>query len=133
MDWLWRRVLQAYEQALEIAITGIGVVFLALASLTLVTILISRYIKEDKVSNMETSESSPDDENHGMDLKADADPMLTAAMVAAIQVADGNLSRVGGGTSAPPNWAAFGAWRAHGRQLMMQSQGLSRNPRTLKQ
>ena len=81
---------------------------------------------------METSDSPPDDEYPGMDLKADADPMLTAAMVAAIQIADGNLSGFGAGTLSPPNPAAFGVWRAHGRQLLMQSQGLPRNPRTLK-
>ena len=123
--------MQEYEQALEIAITGIGVVFLALASLTLVTILISRYIKDDKRFNVETFESPPNDEHLGIGLKDDQDPMLTAAMVAAIQVTDGNLSGVSAGTLSPPNWAAFGVWRSHGRQLLMQSQGLSRNPRTL--
>lgn len=132
MHWLRRRALQAYEQALEIAITGIGVVFLALASLTLVTLLISRYIKMDDGSHMEPSESPPNDEHLGAEFKAEPDPMLTAAMVAAIQVADGNLSRVAGGTLSPPIWAGVGVWRSHGRHLLMQSQGLSRNPRTPK-
>lgn len=124
--------MQAYEQALEIAITGIGVVFLALASLTLVTLLISRYIKVDDGSHVEPSESPQNDEHLVADFKPEPDPMLTAAMVAAVQVAEGNLSRVGGGTFFPPNWAGFGVWRSHGRHLLMQSQGLSRNPRTLK-
>ena len=125
--------MQAYEQALEIAITGIGVVFLALASLTVVTILISRYIKGDTASDLKTSDSPLNDEHVGIGLHTDEDPMLTAAMVAAIQVADGNVSGVGVGAFSPPNWAPLGIWRSHGRQLLMQSQGLSRNPRTLKQ
>ena len=124
--------MQDYEQALGIAITGIGVVFLALASLTLVTTMISRYVKVDKGSNMEAPESPSNEQHIEIGLQADEDPMLTAAMVAAIQVADGNLPGVGGGILSPPNWTSFGVWRSHGRQLLMQTQGLSRNPRILK-
>ena len=123
--------MQNYEQAIEIAITGVGVVFLALASLTLVTLLICRYTKSDNVPNMATSEGPPNDDDPGIESKSDDDPMLTAAMVAAIQIADGRWPGVGGGTLSSTRLPGFGIWQSVGRQLLIQSQGLPRNQRTL--
>ena len=123
--------MRDYEQAIEIAITGVGVVFLALASLTIVTILISRYLTADKGANTENSEASVDENDFENGLKSEEDPMLTAAMVAAIQVIEGGLSDAGEGALPSTRWSGLGIWRAHGRQLLMQSQGSPRNPRTL--
>tara|TARA_Y100001949_G_C15717777_1_gene213750 strand:+ start:75 stop:479 length:405 start_codon:yes stop_codon:yes gene_type:complete len=130
MHCFWRRVLHKYEQAIEIAATGIGVVFLALASLTLVTVLLSRYIKGDRGQDAEASEGPRNDEDFGIGLGTDDDPMVTAAMVAAIQVVQGNIPEVVGGASFSPSVPVVGSWRSHGRQMLMQSQGSSTKPRT---
>ena len=122
--------MHEYEQAIEIAATGIGVVFLALASLTLVTILLTRYIKGDRDQDAEASEGPRNNEDDDIGLGTDDDVMVTAAMVAAIQVAQGDIPGVGRGASFPPSVPAIGSWRYHGRQMMMQSQGTSTNPRT---
>ena len=57
-----------YERALEVAGTGIGVVFLALVSLTLITSLLTRYIKEDDNQDGGSTDAStptePDDEGY---------------------------------------------------------------------
>ena len=116
-----------YEKALEIAATGIGTVFLALAGLTLVTILLSRYIKGDKGQNIESSDSPRNEEDFEIGLRTDEDSMVTAAMVAAIQVVQG---KVGRGALSLPSVPFVGTWRSQGRQILMQSQGSSTNPRT---
>ena len=122
--------MENFEKPIEIAVIGVGVVFLALASLTLVTISISRYIKVGKSPNVEIAEGRQINGNHGIGLKPDDDPMFTAAMVAAIQVVDGRLPAAAGGRLSSTALPGFDIWRSHGRQLLMQSQGLPRNPRT---
>ena len=124
-----------YERALETAGTGIGVVFLALVALMLITMALTRYLKE----NDQQGDGSPDaplepepTNSESVAAQQDDDPAVIAAMVAAIQVVRGGVARVIRRPKAPTNAPASSSWRSQGRQALMGSQGTSTNPRSRK-
>tara|TARA_B100000745_G_C19950093_1_gene320718 strand:- start:158 stop:535 length:378 start_codon:yes stop_codon:yes gene_type:complete len=121
--------LNDFGKALEIASTGVGVVFVALAGLTLVTTLLTKYIKGDKAPITESPDDTLNYENFPSEITGDDDPMVVAAMVAATQVIQANLPQVEVGAVFTKNVPAVGVWRSQGRQMLMQSQGSSINPR----
>lgn len=126
--------MKDYERALEIAGTGVGVVFLALVTLTLVTLLLTRYIKEkgsgDEPQDPGTSGGAPEEETSPNQPTDGDDPAAIAAMVAAIQVVRGRVSQAAALATPSSDSPSVGAWRSQGRQALMQSQGVSSTPRT---
>ena len=125
---LRRGTLRDFERAFEVAGTGIGVVFLALMALTLITMLLTRFLKMDDAADArpseETSETVPVLTGSGVSQPED-DPAAVAAMVAAVQVVRGGVPQT------PASKAATaGTWRSQGRQALMQSQGSSARPRS---
>ena len=127
--------MKDYERALEIAGTGIGVVFLALVALTFITMLLTRYIKEDDKPDGGPTEAPTPPEPHDADHKAAEqgdDPAVIAAMVAAIRVVRGGVARVVRRPRGPAESPASGSWRSQGRQALMDSQGVSTKPRSRK-
>lgn len=124
-----------YERALEVAGTGIGVVFLALVAVTLITSLLTRYIKEDDHHGERPPAApvtpEPDDADQTAAEQSD-DPAVIAAMVAAIRVVRGGVARVVKRPRGPAESPASGSWRSQGRQALMDSQGVSTKPRSRK-
>ena len=124
-----------YERALEIAGTGIGVVFLALVSLTLVTMVLTRYLKEGRPHSETAPSGSSEAEPAPVEPAAaqgEDDPAVVAAMVAAIQVIRGGAARIAMGALPSSVAPTVGAWRSQGRQSLMQSQGSPTNTRSRK-
>ena len=120
-----------YERALETAGTGIGVVFLALVALMLITMALTRYLKENGRQGDGSPDASLDPETIGDEsvVGQGDDPAVIAAMVAAIQLVRGGVARViRRSTDAP----ASSSWRFQGRQALMGSQGIATYPRTQK-
>jgi Na+-transporting methylmalonyl-CoA/oxaloacetate decarboxylase gamma subunit len=117
-----------YERALEIAGTGIGVVFLALATLTLVTMVLTRWFKEagpsDILPEIKPVVSEP------VEAQQENDPAVVAAMIAAIQVVRGGITRVAMRPLPSTTEPTGGAWRSQGRQALMGSQGVPTKPRS---
>ena len=126
--------MRDYERAIEIAGTGIGVVFLALVTLTLVTLVITRYIKhkdqKDELVNPGVPTDDPESSLATGEFINNDDPAAIAAMVAAIQVIRGSVTRVPMRPLPSSTAPTVGAWRSQGRQALMQSQGASSTPRT---
>ncbi|GEM_PF-6413068 len=123
--------MRDYERAFEIAGTGVGVVFLALVVLTLVTLVLTRYIKEKDQEDEPLNPGSPPDGPKATPVTSDNDdPAAIAAMVAAIQVIRGSVTRVPMRPLPTSTAPMAGAWRSQGRQALMQSQGVSSTPRT---
>ena len=124
-----------YERALEVAGTGIGVVFLALVAVTLITSRLTRYIKEDDHHGegppAAPATPEPDDADQTAAEQSD-DPAVIAAMVAAIRVVRGGVARVVRRPRGPAESPASGSWRSQGRQALMDSQGVSTKPRSRK-
>ena len=120
--------MRDFERAFEVAGTGIGVVFLALVALTLITMLLTRFLKTDDTADARPSEETPETApvltDTGVSQPED-DPAAVAAMVAAVQVVRGGLPQTPASKA-----AAVGAWRSQGRQALMQSQGYSARPRS---
>ena len=124
-----------YERALEVAGTGIGVVFLALVALTLITSLLTRYIKgDDHHGEGPPAAPTPPEPDDADQLTAEQgdDPAVIAAMVAAIRVVRGGVGRVVRRPRGPANAPASSSWRSQGRQSLMDSQGVATNPRSRK-
>ncbi len=117
-----------YERALEIAGTGIGVVFLALVTLTLVTMVLTRWFKEslpsDTLPEIKPVVSDP------VEAQQEDDPAVVAAMIAAIQVVRGGITRVARGPLPSTTGPTVGAWQSQGRQALMGSQGVPTKPRS---
>jgi len=113
--------LRDFERAFEVAGTGIGVVFLALVALTLITMLLTRFFKTNEPADGKPSEGSPET----VVGQTEDDPAAVAAMVAAIQVARGGVPQTAMGALPAAKAATIGAWRSQGRQALMQSQGAS--------
>ena len=127
--------MKDYERALEIAGTGIGVVFLALVALTFVTILLTRYIKEDgQHGDGPTDASTPPEPNDSdrVASKQGDNPAVIAAMVAAIRVVRAGLGRVVIRQRAPANGPASSSWRSQGRHALLNSQGVPTKLRSRK-
>ena len=125
--------MDGLQQGLEIAGTGIGVVFAALVSLAVITTLLGRAIRSAS-SEPATAEAAaaPSDVPAPEAAAADTsgpDPAMVAAMTAAVQFV---RRRVGlSRTPAERRQAAeaAGAWRVQGRQALMSSQGNRVRPR----
>ncbi|MQG77222.1 MAG: hypothetical protein FI703_07855 [SAR202 cluster bacterium] len=135
LHWLWRNPLGDYERALETAGTGIGVVFLALVALMLITMALTRYLKENDQQNDGPPDTPTPPEPTGdesVTAGQDDDPAVIAAMIAAIQVVRGGVARVIRRPKAPTNTPASSSWRSQGRQALMGTQGTSTNPRSRK-
>ena len=129
--------MEDYERALEIAGTGVGVVFLALVALTLVTLLLTRYVKEKNEEDEEKEplnpgppNAEPEEAMTTIEPTEGKDPAAIAAMVAAIQVIRGSVTRVPMRPLPSCTAPTVGAWRSQGRQALMQSQGVSSTRRT---
>ena len=127
--------MKDYERALEIAGTGIGVVFLALVALTLITMALTRYLKEDDQRDDEPPDAPPEPEPGGAESAAaqqNDDPAVIAAMVAAIHVVRSGVARVTRRPQPSTTAPTTGAWRSQGRQALMDSQGAAINLRSRK-
>ena len=125
--------MRDYERALEIAGTGIGVVFLALVTLTIVTMILTRNLKEGNEQSASPPDVSSEAEpaaSESVASQQDGDPAVVAAMVAAIQVVRGGAVRVARGPLPSLTSPSVGAWRSQGRQALMGSQGVPANPRS---
>ena len=125
-----------YERAFEIAGTGVGVVFVALVILTLVTLLLTRFLEE---KNNDEGPQKPYADHDLSDIRAttsestdEDDSAAIAAMVAAIQVVRGSISHAVSVALPSSDAPTVGTWRSQGRQTLMQSQGVSSTPRTRK-
>ena len=124
--------MEELQKGLEVAGTGIGVVFAALVTLALVTMLLGKALRSlgagpaaeqaapAPLAAGAVAVNGPDDDG--------PDPALVAAMTAAV-----HFARRGVGQPAPiaprPPAEAAGAWRVQGRQAFMASQGSRVRPR----
>lgn len=126
------------QQGLEIAGTGIGVVFAALVSLAVITTLLGRALRavgsEPALAEAAAAEtaSAPSAAPVAEALDDDAsavDPALVAAMTAAVQFVRRRVGSSGPAAERRQAAEAAGAWRVQGRQALMASQGNRVRPR----
>lgn len=122
------------QTGLEIAGTGVAVVFAALVSLALVTTVLGRVLRRvdaEPASEPAVAASMPEGEAAVAPAVADGgvEPAMVAAMTAAVQFVRRGPRSATGSTERRQAAEAAGAWRAQGRQALMASQGSRVRPR----
>lgn len=114
--------MDGLQQGLEIAGTGIGVVFAALVSLAVITTLLGRALRSVGSGPSAETADAPSTAPAAEDTPG-PDAAMVAAMTAAVQFV---RRRVGLSTPTAERrqtTEAAGAWRTQGRQALMASQG----------
>ena len=116
-------------RGLEIAGTGIGVVFAALVSLAVVTMLLGRALRSvGAESQAEAAEPPAETVESPAPQDGGPDHAMVAAMTAAVQFVRRGF-RSSGAVGARTTAEVAGAWRMQGRQSLMSSQGNRVRPR----
>lgn len=126
--------MEELQRGIEVAGTGIAVVFAALVSLAVVTTLLGRALRSVGAEPA-TEVAVPASELLGVAPAGDAgiDPMLVAAMAAAVRFVRRSPRPKGAPEPGRQPGEAAGVWRAQGRQRLMASQGRRVRPRNSRQ
>ena len=125
--------MDGLQQGLEIAGTGIGVVFAALVSLAVITTLLGRALRSVGSEPAPAEAASARAEAPAPEAVADdasaLDPAMVAAMTAAVQFVRRRVGLSGPTVERRQTAEAAGVWRVQGRQALMSSQGNRVRPR----
>ena len=117
-------------RGLEIAGTGIGVVFAALVSLAVVTMLLGRALRSVGAEpQAEAAEPPAEPVESPAPQDAGPDHAMVAAMTAAVQFVRRGFRSSGAAGGPRTTTEVAGAWRMQGRQALMSSQGNRVRPR----
>ena len=125
--------MDGLQQGLEIAGTGIGVVFAALVSLAVITTLLGRALRsagsEPTPAEAVSAPSTAPVAESATEDTSGPDPAMVAAMTAAVQFVRRRVGLSGPTVERRQTAEAAGAWRVQGRQALMSSQGNRVRPR----